>query len=293
MVKPRKAVIPVAGLGTRFLPATKAIPKEMLTVVDKPVIQYVVEEAWAAGIEHIIFVTGRNKNVIEDHFDTAPELEQTLESKGKTDFLELVRGTQSEAGQISFTRQQRPMGLGHAIWCARELVGNEPFAVMLPDVLMRDTRTGRGCLTCMMELFESRENLIAVEKVPEERVSNYGILDVDDESAATPRVRGMVEKPPVADAPSRLAISGRYLLQPELFEHLSKQEKGAGGEIQLTDAMLQMLASQTFRAFVFEGETHDCGDKMGWLVANVAYALGRPDFSESARNQIRSILNGR
>ncbi|WP_029057037.1 UTP--glucose-1-phosphate uridylyltransferase GalU [Stappia stellulata] len=282
----RKAVLPVAGLGTRFLPATKALPKEMLTIVDRPIIQYVVDEARKAGIEHIVFVTGRNKHVIEDHFDIAYELEDTLRERGKQDALDLLEAIRPAAGGTSFTRQQEPLGLGHAIWCARDLIGNEPFAILLPDMLMK---SDPGCLSQMVEVYENTGgNVISVEAVPQDQTHNYGIVEVKgDQTARTVQITGMVEKPKPGTAPSNLFINGRYILQPRIFELLEKQGTGAGGEIQLTDAMLALMGEQTFTGLRFEGQTYDCGSKSGFLAANIAYALE----DEELAGQIRPVLN--
>ncbi len=287
MVNPlRKAVFPVAGLGTRFLPATKALPKEMLTVVDRPALQYVVEEAREAGIEHLVFVTGRNKEVIADHFDIAYELEATLKERGKTEALEMLRRDLPEAGTISYTRQQAPLGLGHAIWCARELIGREPFAVLLPDMLMTP-----GCLKQMLGAYEKHGgNVIAVEETPPELVSRYGIVGVGEEDETGFRITEMVEKPKPADAPSNLFISGRYILQPEIFDILSDQEPGAGGEIQVTDAMKRLSETQRFTGFRYRGRTHDTGTKAGFLMANVAYALARSDIGPEFRAELTALL---
>jgi len=288
----RKAVFPVAGLGTRFLPATKAVPKEMLTVVDRPVIQHVVDEARAAGIEHFVFVTGRNKAVIEDHFDSAFELERTLEERGKTKELELLARDLPAAGQTSFTRQQAPLGLGHAVWCAREIVGNEPFALLLPDMLHH------GDPPCLSELIaayaEHGGNLVAVSAVPEDQTHLYGIVGVEDRNAKVSRITSMVEKPPRGTAPSNLHISGRYILQPEIFDLLERQERGAGGEIQLTDAMIRLAAQsdQLFHAVRFDGKIYDCGSKIGFLAANVAYALERKDLGPALKEELGRLLNG-
>src|SRR5258706_3408131 len=251
----RKAVFPVAGLGTRFLPATKAIPKEMLTVVDRPVIQLVVDEARAAGIEHFVFVTGRNKGAIEDHFDIAPELEQALRERGKTAELEQLARDLPTAGMTSFTRQQAPLGLGHAVWCARDLVGNEPFAVLLPDVVVKHSP---GCLAQMIETasaLDDKANVIAVEEVPMSRVHMYGVVGVGERRGNAFAITRMAEKPPRDKAPSNLTITGRYILQPEIFAVLEKQERGAGGEIQLTDAMIELAKSQPFYGCTFEGRS--------------------------------------
>ncbi|HEX9881903.1 MAG TPA: UTP--glucose-1-phosphate uridylyltransferase, partial [Hyphomicrobium sp.] len=267
----RKAVFPVAGLGTRFLPATKAMPKEMLTVVDRPAIQHVVDEARAAGIEHFIFVTGRNKGAIEDHFDRAPELEATLAARGKTKELELLARDLPEAGATSFTRQQEPLGLGHAVWCARELVGDEPFALLLPDMLHHGDRP---CLAEMIAAYDEHGgNYIAVSPVPEDETHLYGIVGVRDRDAKVSAITEMIEKPKKGTAPSNLHITGRYILQPEIFDLLARQERGAGGEIQLTDSMIAMQKSgRPYFAVRFDGKIYDCGTKIGFLLANVAYA---------------------
>jgi UTP--glucose-1-phosphate uridylyltransferase len=288
--KIRKAVFPVAGLGTRFLPATKAMPKEMLTVVDRPVIQHVVDEARAAGIEHFIFVTGRNKGVIEDHFDSQFELEQTLAARGKKSELDLLSRDLPGAGQTSFTRQQAPLGLGHAVWCAREMVGNEPFALLLPDMLHHGIKT---CLAEMMEAYaEHGGNHIAVKPVPEDQTHLYGIVGVEDAKAKVSSITKMIEKPPRGEAPSNLHITGRYILQPEIFDLLAKQERGTGGEIQLTDAMIRLaaMANQKFFAVRFDGELHDCGSKIGFLTANIAYALARDDLAPALKAELRKLL---
>ena len=285
----RKAVFPVAGLGTRFLPATKAMPKEMLTVVDRPLIQHVMDEAMEAGIEHFIFVTGRNKSVIEDHFDRQFELEQVLAERGKTAELAVLDNDLPGAGTTSYTRQQEPLGLGHAVWCARELVGNEPFALLLPDVLVQNP--GKGCLAQMLDVYAERGgNIIAVEPVPDDQVKNYGVVSIGEGDGRVFPVDGMVEKPKPGTEPSNLTILGRYILQPEICGILSAQEKGAGGEIQLTDAMLALLKRQPFSAVKYEGRTFDCGSKVGFLTANVAYALARPDIAEAFKAEIKKLL---
>ena len=288
--KIRKAVFPVAGLGTRFLPATKAMPKEMLTVVDRPVIQHVVDEARAAGIEFFIFVTGRNKGVIEDHFDSQFELENTLETRGKKSELELLNRDLPKAGQAAFTRQQAPLGLGHAVWCARELVGNEPFALLLPDMLHQGSAP---CLAEMIQAYsEHGGNHIAVKPVPDDQTHQYGICGVADPKAKVTPITKMVEKPPRGTAPSNLHITGRYILQPEIFGLLAEQESGAGGEIQLTDAMIKLAArrDQPFHAVRFDGDIYDCGSKIGWLTANLAYALERDDLAADLRAGIKTLL---
>ncbi|MBY8917727.1 UTP--glucose-1-phosphate uridylyltransferase GalU [Nitratireductor rhodophyticola] len=278
MTKLRKAVFPVAGLGTRFLPATKAIPKEMLTVVDKPVIQYVVDEAREAGIEHFIFVTGRNKAVIEDHFDIQVELYDTLERRGKNEVLERLHGMQPQPGQTSFTRQQEPLGLGHAVWCARELVGNEPFALLLPDMIMQ---APKGCLSQMVEVFEKTGgNVVSVEECEPSQTHKYGIVGRGDDVAGGFEINAMVEKPKPEDAPSNFYINGRYILQPAIFDLLAQQERGAGGEIQLTDSMLTLMQRQPFHGYHFTGRTFDCGSPEGFVEANLAFALERPELRE-------------
>jgi len=287
--KIKKAVFPVAGLGTRFLPATKAVPKEMLTIVDRPVIQLAVDEAREAGIEHLIFVTGRNKSVIEDHFDKQYELEDTLRRRNKMAELAVLEADLPGAGQASFTRQQEPLGLGHAVWCARELVGNEPFALLLPDMFIH---ASPGCLSQMMDVYNDYGgNVIAVEEVPEDQVHKYGVVGKGEAAGAGFRITSMVEKPKAEDAPSNLIISGRYILQPEIFGLLDKQTAGAGGEIQLTDSMLSLLAQQDFFGLKFTGTTYDCGDKVGFLAANVALGLSRGDISPKFRTALKAILD--
>jgi len=290
MTRIRKAVFPVAGLGTRFLPATKAMPKEMLPVVDRPLIQHVVDEAHEAGIEHLVFVTGRNKSVIEDHFDRQFELEVTLVERGKKAELKLLSEALPEAGAVSFTRQQSPLGLGHAVWCAREIVGNEPFALLLPDVLVQHSR---GCLAQMIDAaqhLETNANIIAVEEVPPERVHMYGVVGVGESKGKAFSVTKMVEKPKASEAPSNLSITGRYILQPEIFAILETQPRGAGGEIQLTDSMAGLLKSQPFYGVKFKGERHDCGSKAGFLRANIAFGLARPDLADTLRADMSTYL---
>ena len=284
----RKAVFPVAGLGTRFLPATKAMPKEMLTVVDRPIIQHVVEEALRAGIEHCIFVTGRGKGAIEEHFDSKYELEQTLKQRGKTAELEALRRELPAAGRMSFTRQQAPLGLGHAVWCAREIVGDEAFALLLPDVLHH---AAKPCIGEMMEAYaKAPGNYISVAPVPVEETHQYGIVGVENASAKVSRITAMVEKPQRGEAPSNLHISGRYILQPSIFEILERGERGAGGEIQITDAMIRLARKQPFYGLKFEGRSFDCGSKIGFLAANIAYALERDDIAPVLRAEIKSLL---
>jgi UTP--glucose-1-phosphate uridylyltransferase len=275
----RKAVLPVAGLGTRFLPATKAVPKEMLNIVDRPMIQYIVDEALAAGIEHIVLVTGRNKHIIEDYFDIAYELNDTLTRRGKIEALATLQRMQPAAGATSFTRQQEPLGLGHAVWCARDIVGDEPFALLLPDMI---THGETPCMKQMVELYnETGGNIVAVQACDPADAHKYGIVGRGAPAAGGFEISQMVEKPAKGTAPSNLYINGRYILQPEIFGLLSKQEKGAGGEIQLTDSMLTLSASQKFYGFEFKGETFDCGSKEGFIEANVAISLARADMRDS------------
>ena len=288
----RKAVFPVAGLGTRFLPATKAMPKEMLTLVDRPLIQYVVDEARAAGIEQFIFVTGSNKSVLEDHFDTAYELEATLRERGRTEALEELAKFMPEAGEVSSIRQQKPLGLGHAVWCARHLVGDEPFAVVLPDMIMQGEP---GCLAQMIAIYnETGGNVIAVSECDPTETAKYGIVGVGEPVGSGGdafRLTSMVEKPQPKDAPSNLYISGRYILQPQIFNLLARHKRGAGNEIQLTDAMLTLAETHPFYGCRFNGRTHDCGDKLGFLVANIAHALERPDLADDLRKELRALLD--
>jgi UTP--glucose-1-phosphate uridylyltransferase len=286
----RKAVFPVAGLGTRFLPATKAMPKEMLTVVDRPVIQHVVDEAREAGIEHFIFVTGRNKGVIEDHFDRQIELEATLAKRDKKEELERLESLLPLPGTTSFTRQQEPLGLGHAVWCARDIVGNEPFAVLLPDVVVQ--AKGKGCLAQMLDVYgRTGGNVLALEEVPYEDTRNYGVVSLAERSDGSGpwRLNGMVEKPK-SDPPSNLTILGRYILQPEIFGILEVQAKGAGNEIQLTDAMKSLIATQPFHGLRYEGRSFDCGSKIGFLAANIAFALERADLAADLRREIARLI---
>lgn len=283
----RKAVFPVAGLGTRFLPATKAIPKEMLTVVDRPLIQYSVEEAKAAGIEEFIFVTGRNKTAIEDHFDQSYELERTLEERGKLDRLEELRSWLPTAGTVVTTRQQEPLGLGHAVWCARNIIGDEPFAVLLPDEIVQHPV---ACLKQLMDVYvQTGGNVIGVFDVPRAQTDRYGILDVGEDDGKKVAVKGLVEKPDPADAPSTLSIQGRYILSPKIFEHLAKKERGAGNEIQLTDAMAKLIGDEPFHGLRIEGQRHDCGNALGFLQANVSFALERPDLADSVKAYLKSL----
>jgi UTP--glucose-1-phosphate uridylyltransferase len=274
----RKAIFPVGGLGTRFLPATKSMPKEMLTVVDKPLIQYAVEEAHEAGIEELIFITGRGKTAIEDHFDHAFELQSMLAARGKNTALKLVKATIPAPGQLAFTRQQEPLGLGHAVWCGRNFVGSEPVAVLLADDLILSET---GCLKQMIEAYNQvGGNMVALMEVPPEQTSSYGVVKPGDVTGRLVEVRGLVEKPKPADAPSNLAVIGRYILQPKVFEDLGRMEKGAGGEIQLTDALARQLGLQPFNGYMFDGRRFDCGTKVGFLEANLAFALDRPDMRD-------------
>jgi UTP--glucose-1-phosphate uridylyltransferase len=289
MKRVRKAVFPVAGLGTRFLPATKAIPKEMLTVVDRPVIQYVVDEAREAGIEHFIFVTGRNKTVIEDHFDIQFELYSTLEQRGKNDQLAMLQNLQPKPGQTSYTRQQVPMGLGHAVWCARDLVGDEPFALLLPDMIMQ---AEKSCLKNMVELYQQTgDNIIAVQECDPAETHKYGIVGKGETVHTGFKITEMVEKPKPGTAPTNLFINGRYILQPEIFSLLEKQERGAGNEIQLTDAMLKLASRQPFYGYHFRGRTFDCGSPEGFVEANVAFALWRADMRDKLAGVIENLLD--
>ncbi len=282
----RKAVFPVAGLGTRFLPATKAIPKEMLPIVDRPLIQYAVDEAREAGIEQMIFITGRGKGAIEDHFDIAFELERTMHDRGRD--LSVLEATRLGPGNCAYVRQQEPMGLGHAIWCARDIVGDEPFAIFLPDEFMHGSP---GCMAQMVAVYnETGGNVISVLEVPHEKVSSYGVIDPGKQIGGITEVLGLVEKPAAENAPSNLIISGRYILQPEVMRTLEHQEKGAGGEIQLTDAMAKMIGHQPFHAVTFDGKRYDCGSKVGYIEANLAIALERPDMADEVREIARKLL---
>jgi UTP--glucose-1-phosphate uridylyltransferase len=285
----RKAVFPVAGLGTRFLPATKVVPKELLPVVDRPLIQYAVDEAREAGIEQMIFVTGRGKTGIVEHFDIAFELEKTMSERGRdTSVLDCTRAT---PGDVIAVRQQVPLGLGHAIWCARAIIGKDPFAVFLPDELMVAREGGSGCMKQMVEAYaQVGGNLVSVLEVPIEQVSHYGVIDPGETRGPLTEVKGLVEKPPVAEAPSNKIISGRYILQPEVLEVLAAQERGAGGEIQLTDAMAKMIGQQPFHALTFDGARYDCGSKVGFVEATLAIALARPDIGAQVRAIARALL---
>mgnify|MGYP005813134219 CR=1 FL=1 len=298
MSKPiRKAIFPVAGLGTRFLPATKAMPKEMLTVVDRPVIQHVADEARAGGIEHFIFVTGRNKGVIEDHFDRQFELEEVLRRRHKDEELRSLELYLPMPGATSFTRQQEPLGLGHAVWCARDIAGEEPFALLLPDVIV--LQEGESCMGQMIEVYGrlrekysgAKINVIAVEEVAPEETQSYGVVGLESqEDERLWRVKSMVEKPAPGSAPSNLIIMGRYILQPEIFAILKNQERGAGGEIQLTDAMKTLMRDQMFFAYKYRGKSYDCGSKLGFLTANAAFALARPDLAQKFGEELKKLV---
>ena len=293
MKKIRKAVLPVAGFGTRVLPATKTIPKEMLPVVDRPALQYVVDEAIEAGIEHFVFVTGRNKGAIEDYFDRAYELEYSLRQKGKTAIYEELDINTPKAGTMSFVRQQSALGLGHAIWCARDVIGDDPFAILLPDVLVK---AEKSCLAQMVEAYNAvGGNIIAVDAVPNERVSSYGVIAPDETQEngqdGLIKMKGMVEKPSADKAPSNLKITGRYILQPEIMHLLKTQEAGAGGEIQLTDAMARMMKTQDFHALEYKGQDYDCGSKYGYFEAVMAYAVNHSEIGSKARALIKARAN--
>jgi UTP--glucose-1-phosphate uridylyltransferase len=290
----RKAVFPVAGLGTRFLPATKSIPKEMLTIVDRPVLQHVVEEAREAGIEHFIFVTGRNKAVIEDHFDIAYELEETLQKRGKLKELQGLIADRPAAGATSFTRQQEPLGLGHAVWCAREIIGEEPFAVLLPDMVTMGAGPDQTrCLAQCIAVYEKHGgNIIAVEEVSPDETHQYGVVSIGKDYGQSFEITGMVEKPPKGTAPSNLIITGRYVLDPKIFPILEKGEKGAGGEIQLTDSLKLLAKTQAFHGVRFSGKTYDCGAKLGFLAANVAFALADPALAPLLRAELKMLTGG-
>jgi len=278
----RKAVLPVAGFGTRVLPATKSIPKELLPIVDRPALQYVVDEARDAGIEHIVFVTGRNKGAIEDYFDVAFELEEALKKKNKQAILDQLAAMHMPEGTTSFIRQQGAYGLGHAIWCARDVIGDEPFAILLPDVIVKSEE--KSCTAQMVDAYKDvGGNIIAVDAVPEDEVSKYGVIAPKSKNGRLIEMSGMVEKPAREDAPSNLKITGRYILQPEIFDLLAQQGAGAGGEIQLTDSMATLMQSQPFFAYEYEGKDYDCGSKLGYFEAVLAHALTNPDTADGAR----------
>ena len=289
--KLRKAVLPVAGLGTRFLPATKAMAKEMLPIVDKPLIQYAVDEARAAGIEQFCMITGRGKVALIDHFDVAYELENTLRERGKTDQLALLDAMRLPPGAIATVRQQVPLGLGHAIWCARAFIGDDPFAILLPDdLVLAET----PCLKQLADAYEQTGgNVIAVEEVPRDQTNRYGILSPGDDDGRLVEVRGLVEKPRPEEAPSNLSVIGRYVLLPEVIQHLDRMERGAGGEVQLTDGMAKMIGRTPFHGLRYEGQRFDCGDKVGFIEAQIAFALARPDLAGSVRAFMERYLGGR
>jgi UTP--glucose-1-phosphate uridylyltransferase len=287
----RKAVFPVAGLGTRVLPATKSVPKEMLTVVDRPVLQHCVDEAREAGIEHFVFVTGRNKAVIEDHFDMAYELEDTLQRRGKKKEYDALMADLPAAGATSFTRQQAPLGLGHAVWCARDIIGDEPFAVLLPDMITLPGARGGRCLAQCIEAYEKHKgNIIAVEEAAPQDTHMYGVVSVGQTFGHTFEISGMVEKPPPGTAPSNYIISGRYILEPQIFPILETIEKGAGGEIQLTDGMKKLAETSGFYGVHFDGRTYDTGSKVGFLAANVAFAMARDDIRPGFLTELKKIV---
>jgi UTP--glucose-1-phosphate uridylyltransferase len=286
--KVRKAVVPVAGFGTRILPGTKVVPKELLNVVDRPILSYIVAEARASGIEHFVFVTGRAKGAIEDYFDHQIELESLLKAKNKTQILDELLAELPKPGEMSFVRQMQPLGLGHAVSCAREIIGDEPFAVILPDMIMSGQTPG---LSQAIEAYDQiGGNIIVVEPVPDDQTHQYGVVALGTHEGRLNKMTGMVEKPAKGTAPSNLIVSGRYILQPEIFKYLATQEKGAGGEIQLTDAMARLMADQDFYALEYDGITYDCGDKIGLLRANVAFALARPDLRDAAIAALRPLI---
>ena len=289
MKRIRKAVLPVAGLGTRMLPAAKTVAKEMLTVVDRPLIHWVMAEARAAGIEHFILVTGRGKSAMEDYFDHQVELEATLQAKGKTALLDSLLADLPKEGEVSYVRQMNPHGLGHAVWCAREIVGDEPFAVLLPDMIM-DAAPGATAQAIAAYEETGGSNIIVVEPCPAGMAHQYGVVALEPGEGRLRKMTGMVEKPAPGTEPSNLFISGRYVLNPEIFEALAEKERGAGGEIQLTDAMARLMSSQPFHALEYEGTTYDCGDRLGWLRANVALALKDPAMGDAARTMIEAAL---
>ena len=287
--KVTKAIFPVAGLGTRFLPATKSVPKEIMTLVDRPLVQYAIDEARAAGIKDFIFVTSRGKGALEDYFDLAPQLEQELRRKGKDDLLQLLKSTNMDSGQFAYVRQHKPLGLGHAVWCARHLIANEPFAVILPDdVIAAD----KPCLSQMVEAFEETQgNIVAAMEVPDVQASSYGVLDIKEDMGRIVSTKGMVEKPKLGEAPSNLAVIGRYILTPTVLKMLNKKRTGAGGEIQLTDAIADARdAGEEVYGYRFDGQRYDCGSKSGFLQATVAFALAREDLRDDLRAFLSDIM---
>ncbi|OWJ76964.1 UTP--glucose-1-phosphate uridylyltransferase GalU [Haematobacter genomosp. 1] len=287
--KVTKAIFPVAGLGTRFLPATKSVPKEIMTLVDRPLIQYAIDEARAAGIEEFIFVTSKGKSALEDYFDNAPELENSLRKSGKTDLLEILQSTYMDSGEIAYIRQHKALGLGHAVWCARNLVGDEPFAVILPDDVIA---AERPCLQQMVEAYaETGGNIVAAMEVLPEKASSYGVLDIADDMGSLVRAKGMVEKPKKGEAPSNLAVIGRYILQPKVMQHLNEKKEGAGGEIQLTDAIAREITeSGNVYGFRFRGQRFDCGSKAGFLQATVAFGLAREELHDEFADYLNEIV---
>lgn len=287
--KVTKAIFPVAGLGTRFLPATKSVPKEIMTLVDRPLIQYAIDEARAAGIKEFIFVTSRGKSALEDYFDHAPDLESSLRKSGKTELLDILKSTSMDSGAIAYIRQHRPLGLGHAVWCARRLVGNEPFAVILPDDVIA---AEKPCLQQMVEAYaETGGSMVATMEVAPEKTSSYGVLDISGENGSVVNVRGMVEKPPAAEAPSNLAVIGRYILSPKIMQNLNQIEKGAGGEVQLTDAIARELTEgRDVYGYRFQGQRFDCGSKAGYLQAMVSFALAREDLRDEFSAYLKEIV---
>ncbi|MCR9158058.1 MAG: UTP--glucose-1-phosphate uridylyltransferase GalU [Rhodobacteraceae bacterium] len=287
--KVTKAVFPVAGLGTRFLPATKSVPKEIMTLVDRPLVQYAIDEARAAGIKEFIFITSRGKSALEDYFDESPILERELRKKGKLDILEDLKSTNMESGAIAYMRQHKALGLGHAVWCARRLIGDEPFAVMLPDDVIS---AEKPCLQQMVEAYEETGgNMVAAMEVPRDKTSSYGILDVKDDMGSMVSVKNMVEKPKVEDAPSNLAVIGRYILDPQVLKNLNKLKTGAGGEIQLTDAIAQEIEGTGVYGYRFRGQRFDCGSKAGFLQATVAFGLARDDLKDDLRAFLDSVMH--
>ncbi|MDN5785633.1 UTP--glucose-1-phosphate uridylyltransferase GalU [Pseudorhodobacter sp.] len=284
-----KAVFPVAGMGTRFLPATKSVPKEIMTLVDRPLIQYAIDEARAAGIREFIFVTSRGKSALEDYFDVAPDLENTLRKAGKKELLAVLKGTNMDSGAIAYVRQNRPLGLGHAVWCARRLIGNEPFAVLLPDDVIA---AEKPCLKQMVEAYaETGGNMVATMEVSPEKASSYGVLDVAEDMGAIVRAKGMVEKPKASEAPSNLAVIGRYILSPNVLNNLNKMKQGAGGEIQLTDAIAQEIGGEeSVYGYRFRGQRYDCGSKAGFLQATVAFGLAREDLQREFSDFLHDMM---
>ncbi|GAA6176076.1 UTP--glucose-1-phosphate uridylyltransferase [Sulfitobacter pacificus] len=287
--KVTKAIFPVAGMGTRFLPATKSVPKEIMTLVDRPLVQYAIDEARAAGIKEFIFVTSRGKGALEDYFDLAPQLEQELRKKGKTELLDILKSTNMDSGAIAYVRQHKALGLGHAVWCARRLIGNEPFAVMLPDDVIA---AEKPCLQQMVEAYaETGGNMVAAMEVAPERASSYGVLDISDDDGELVKVKGMVEKPPVGEAPSNLAVIGRYILSPSVLQNLNKMKSGSGGEIQLTDAIAQDIEKENnVHGYRFRGQRFDCGSKSGFLQATVSFGLAREELRDDLRTYLKSIM---